>query len=178
MTPFCQASRHSLAYQFTINALLCPPHSQFLENNLHFQPCFGQNFNSQDTNFPNFRSQDPSFSRKIRSLDPTFWNPCGTHSTKKAECPPSSHKYTKLVQLGTVMHKSYLHKDVLLYLQNLTLTLIFTLTQLLYYKILQIMNTFDNIIRHVKVPHTWQHVVPIVQYSYQHSVGLDWKSIL
>ena len=32
------------------------------------------------------------------------------------------------------------------------------------------MNTFDNI-RHVKVPHTWH----IVQYSYQHSVGLEKK---
>ena len=49
---------------------------------------------------------------------------------------------------------------------------IFTLvTQLLYYKILHIMNTFDNIIRHVKVSHTWH----IVQYSYLHSVGLNEK---
>ena len=33
------------------------------------------------------------------------------------------------------------------------------------------MNTFDNDIKHVKVPHIWH----IVQYSYQHSVGLEKK---
>ena len=53
MTPFFQASRRSLAYQFTIIApLLRPPFSNFRKF-FHFQPCFGQNFNSQDVNFPN-----------------------------------------------------------------------------------------------------------------------------
>ena len=46
---------------FTINvSLMCPPPFKFLEM-LHFQPCFGQNFSSQDANFPNVRSQDRSF---------------------------------------------------------------------------------------------------------------------
>ena len=46
----------------------------------NFQPCFVQNFSSQDANFPNFHSpKTPHFSRKIRSPDPTFGNLCGTH---------------------------------------------------------------------------------------------------
>ena len=50
MTPFFQVSRRSLAYQFTIIApLLCPPFSNFRKI-FNFQPCFGQNFSSQDAN--------------------------------------------------------------------------------------------------------------------------------
>ena len=92
MTPFFQASRRSLAYQFTIIApLLCPPFSNFRKN-FNFQSCFGQNFSSQDANFPNFRSLDPSFFKKIRSLDPTFGNPCGTYPPKKKlSAPPGTN---------------------------------------------------------------------------------------
>ena len=61
-------------------AALMPPFSNFRKN-FHFQPCFGQNFSSEDANF---RSLDPHFSRKICSLDPTFGNPCGTHPPKKS----------------------------------------------------------------------------------------------
>ena len=83
MTPFFQASRRSLAYQFTIIApLWCPPFSNFRKI-FHFQPFFGQNFSSQDANFPNFRSQDPSFFKENPLLDPTFGNPCGTHPPEK-----------------------------------------------------------------------------------------------
>ena len=88
MTPFFQASRHSLAYQFTITAsLLCPPFSNFRKF-FHFQPCFGQNFSSQDANFPNFRSLDPSFSRKIRSLDPILETRVAHTHQKKSWVPP------------------------------------------------------------------------------------------
>ena len=84
-----QVSRRSVAYQFTINApLMCPPFSIFRKFFCIFSLIFGQNFSSQDANFPNFCSQDPSVSRKIRSLDPTFGNPCDTHLPKKVECPP------------------------------------------------------------------------------------------
>ena len=45
--------------KFAINAsLMCPHHLNF-KKILHFQPCFGQNFSSQDANFPNVRSKDP-----------------------------------------------------------------------------------------------------------------------
>ena len=85
MTPFFQASRHSLAYQFTIIApLLCPPFSNFRKV-FHFQPCFGQNFSSQDANFPNFRSLDPSFFKENLLPRPYFWN---IPTKKKVECPP------------------------------------------------------------------------------------------
>ena len=83
MTPFFQASRRSLADQFTLNAsLMCPPFS-ILRKILHFQPCFGQNFSSQDANFPNFCSQDPLIFQEIHFVDPTFGNLCGTYQKKK-----------------------------------------------------------------------------------------------
>ena len=89
MTPFFQATQRSLAYQFTIIApLLCPPFSNFWKN-FHFQPCFGQNFSSQDTNFPNFRSLDPSFFKENLLPRPYFWKPVWhTPTKKKVECPP------------------------------------------------------------------------------------------
>ena len=65
MIPFFQASRRSLAYQFTVNApLLCPLFSIF-RIFLHFQPCFGQNCSSLDPNFSKF-----SFTRPVHLL----WN--------------------------------------------------------------------------------------------------------
>ena len=74
---FFQAIRRSLAYQFTVNApLLCLPFSCFRKFS-HFQPWFGQNS----------ISLDPNFSRKIRSLNPTFWNPRGTHPPEKSWVP-------------------------------------------------------------------------------------------
>ena len=89
MTPFFQASRRSLAYQFTIIApLLCPPFSNFRKI-FNFQPCFGQNFSSQDANFPNFRSLDPSFFKENPLPRPYFWKPVWHIPTqKKVECPP------------------------------------------------------------------------------------------
>ena len=91
MTPFFQATRRSLAYQFTITApLLCPPFSNFRKN-FNFQPCFGQNFSSQDANFPNFRSLGPSFFKENPLPRPYLWKPVWhtpTKKKKKVECPP------------------------------------------------------------------------------------------
>ena len=91
MTPFFQASRRSLAYQLTIIApLLCPPFSN-VRKNFNFQPCFGQNFSSQDANFPNFRSLDPSFFKENPLPRPCFWKPVWHIPTqKKVECPPGT----------------------------------------------------------------------------------------
>ena len=83
MTPFFQASWRSLAYQFTGNApLMCPPIFNFWK---YFA------FSSLD---PNFCSQDPNFSKKICSFDPTFGNLCGTHPPpkKKSWVPPRGPK--------------------------------------------------------------------------------------
>ena len=89
MTPFFQATRRSLAYQFTIIVpLLCPPFSNFRKI-FNFQPCFGQNFSFQDANFPNFRSLDPSFFKENPLPRPYFWKPVWhTPTKKKVECPP------------------------------------------------------------------------------------------
>ena len=88
MTPFFQATRRSLAYQFTIIApLLMPPFSNFRKI-FHFYPCFGQNFSSQDANFPNFRSLDPSFFKENPLPRPYFWKPVWHTPTKKNSWVP------------------------------------------------------------------------------------------
>ena len=101
MTPFLQASRHSLAYQFTIIApLLCPPFSNFRKF-FHFQPCFGQNFSYQDANF---RSLDPLFFKENPLPIPYFWKPVWHIPTKKkVECPPG-------VRTSKMFH--FIHKNV------------------------------------------------------------------
>ena len=56
---------------------------------IHFQPFFLVKILAFKTQiFQIFVPKTPHFSRKIRSLDPTFGNPCGTHQSKKVECPP------------------------------------------------------------------------------------------
>ena len=68
MTLFFQASERSLAYQFTIIApLRC--HFKSSEKSCIFSLIFGQNFSSQDAKLLNFCAQDPSFFKKIRSLE-------------------------------------------------------------------------------------------------------------
>ena len=103
MTPFFQASRRSLAYQFTINTtLMCPPFSIFRKI-LHFQPFFGQNFSSQDANFPNFCSQEPSFFKENLLPIPYFWKPMWcTHTKKKLRYPPGL-KVTPLTSFVVIM---------------------------------------------------------------------------
>ena len=85
---FFQVSRRSLAYQITINAPLMYPHFQFLEIYCIFSLVFGQNFSFQAQNFRLFAPKAPNFSRKTRSLNPPFGNPCGTYPPKNGECPP------------------------------------------------------------------------------------------
>ena len=105
-----------------------------------------------------FLPQEQGFKMKISSIK---------FLTNNVQNMVISHKCTKLVQSCinlNVQRCSPLPS-------KFNFDFIFTPTQLLYNKILQIMNTFDNIIRHVKVPHTWH----IVQYSYQHSIGLEKK---
>ena len=66
---------------------------QFLEKKMHFQPCFGQNCSSQDANFLNFRSQDPSFFKENPLSRPyTSGNPCGTHPPKKTTTTTTTTK--------------------------------------------------------------------------------------
>ena len=89
MTPFFQASRRSLAYQFTVNApLLCPLFSIFRKL-LHFQPCSGQNFSSLDPNFSKFSFPRPQFLKEKPLPRPYILKPAWHTSTKKkVECPP------------------------------------------------------------------------------------------
>ena len=70
-----------------IAPLLCPPFSNFIKI-FHFQHCFGQNFSSQDANFPNFRSLDPSFFKKNPLPRHYFWKPVWHIPTKKNWVPP------------------------------------------------------------------------------------------
>ena len=61
----------------------CDSRFQVLENfRIFSHACFGQNSISLDP-------------KKIRSLDPTFWNPRGTHPPEKVECPPRVYRPTK-----------------------------------------------------------------------------------
>ena len=85
---FFQATWRSLAYQFTIiGPLLCPPFSNFRKI-FNFQPCYGQNFSSQDANFPNFRSLNPSFFKENPLPRPYFWKPVWHTPTKKKSWVP------------------------------------------------------------------------------------------
>ena len=57
--PLFQFSRCSTL--FTINVPLMCPQFSILQKICISEPCFAQNFSSQDASFPNFHSQDPSF---------------------------------------------------------------------------------------------------------------------
>ena len=87
--PLFQASRRSLAYQFTVNApLLCPLFSIFIKF-LHFQPCFGQNSSSLDPNFSKFSFPRPAFFKENPLPRPyilkSAWH---TPTKKKLSAPP------------------------------------------------------------------------------------------
>ena len=80
--PFCQASRRSLVYQFTINVPLMSwstPHFKFVEKLCIFSIIFAQSLRSQDAKFLNFHSQDPSFFKENLLPRPYFWKPAHTH---------------------------------------------------------------------------------------------------
>ena len=88
MTSFFQASRRSLAYQFTVNApLLWPPFSIFRKF-LDFRPCFGQNSSSLDPNFSKFSFPRPPFFKENPLLRPYFLKPAWHTSTKKKLSAP------------------------------------------------------------------------------------------
>ena len=75
-----------------------PPWFSIFRTILHFQPWFGQNLSSQEPNFPNFCSQDPSFFLKENLLTrPYFWKPTWHTSTEKKKnktwlCPLQGHE--------------------------------------------------------------------------------------
>ena len=89
MTPFFQASRRSLAHQFTLDAPpLCPLFSIFRKF-LDFQPCFGQNSSSLDPNFSKFSFPRPTFFQENPLPRPYILKPAWhTPTKKKVECPP------------------------------------------------------------------------------------------
>ena len=118
MTPFFQATRRSLAYQFTIIApLLCPQFSHFRKI-FNFQPCFGQNFSSQDANFPNFRSLDPSFFKENPLPRPYFWKPVWHTPTKKKSWvpPPGTISQATMNQfMSNLVYEGFFHHVLLKY---------------------------------------------------------------
>ena len=71
MTPFFQASRLSLAYQFTINVQLMCPHFQLLEKFYIFSLVLAKISAVKMQIFQILVPKTPHFSRKIPSLDPT-----------------------------------------------------------------------------------------------------------
>ena len=76
-----------------------PPIFNFRKIFCIFNPCFGQNFNSQDANFTNFRSQDPSFFKENLFPRPYFWKLVWHTSTKKCWVPLPLGLYTPNAQL-------------------------------------------------------------------------------
>ena len=107
MTSFFQASRHSLAYQFTINAPLmwCPPFSIFGKI-LHLQPCFWPKFQLSRHKMLNFRSQDPSFFEKNPLPRPYFLKPLRPYQPTKKSCVPPHNgthyncQYQSMIKCG------------------------------------------------------------------------------
>ena len=83
MTPFFETSHRSLAYQFTINALLLCPLFSIFRKFLHFQPSFGQNSSSLDPNFSKFLFLRPLFFKENLLPRPYILKPAWHTSTKK-----------------------------------------------------------------------------------------------
>ena len=74
--------------------LSCAHHFPFFKENLCiFSLVLAKIWAFKTEIFKIFVPKTPHFSRKIRSLDPTFGNPCGTHPTKKLSAPhPGSRR--------------------------------------------------------------------------------------
>ena len=103
MTPFFQASRRSLAHQFTINALLLCPLLSIFRHFLHFQPCFGQNFSSLDPNFSKFLFPRPHFLKENPLPRPYILKPAWhTPTKKKVDCPPGTDICALLSDCGKI----------------------------------------------------------------------------
>ena len=107
MTPFFQASRRSLAHQFTVNApLLCPLFSIFRKF-LHFQPCFGQNSSSLDPKFSKFSFPRPPFFKENLLPRPYILKPVWlTPTKKKLSAPQDSHVFECISYVLEIMHSS------------------------------------------------------------------------
>ena len=85
MTPFFHASRRSLAYHiYRQCAALVTPFSIFRKC-LHFQPCFGHNSSSLDTNFSKFSFPIPPFFKENQLPRPYISKPLWHTSTKKKD---------------------------------------------------------------------------------------------
>ena len=92
MTPFFlgQSALPSLPIYHHCAALVPPPpHFKILEQISIFSLVLVKISALKTQICTIFVPKTPHFSKKIRSLDPTFGNPCGTHPPKKkVECPP------------------------------------------------------------------------------------------
>ena len=89
-------------------AALVPPHFQILEKNSIFSLVLVKISALKMQIFPIFVPKTPHFSRKIRSLDPTSGNPCGTPTKKKESPPPRRGFNTVLISKYTQKHvKNY-----------------------------------------------------------------------
>ena len=76
-------------------AALVPPIFKFLKKFPFFSLVLVK-FSALKTQiFKIFVPKTPHFSRKIRSLDPTFGNPCGTHPPKKKLSAPPGSRATR-----------------------------------------------------------------------------------
>ena len=84
--PLFQASRRSVAYQFTINAPLTCPHFQFLEEICIFSLVLAKISALKTQMFQIFVPKTPHISRKIRSQDPTLETRVAHTHPKKVEC--------------------------------------------------------------------------------------------
>ena len=97
MTPF-QASRRSLAYQFTVNVPLTCPHFQLLEKICIFSLILGQNVSSQNAIFQNIRSQDPLFFQGKSSPKTQLLETRAAHTHQKKGCaPPAFYSISKTI---------------------------------------------------------------------------------
>ena len=93
MTPFFQANQRSLAYQFTTNVpLMCPPFSIFRKFCI-FSLVLAKISALKTQIFQIFVPKTPYFSRKIRSLDPTFENRVAHTHQKKSWVPPPPGRF-------------------------------------------------------------------------------------
>ena len=86
-----------------------PPYFKFLRKFCIISSIFGQNSSSQDTQFQNFCSLDPSFIKEICFLDPALGNPCGTCTHQKYSwVPPQAWTQNSLVKSLSVTDLSFI----------------------------------------------------------------------
>ena len=86
-------------------AALVPPHFQILERFSIFSLVLVKISTLKTQIFKIFVPKTPHFSRKIRSLDPTFGNLCGTHPPKKKLSAPRGGGGSHIFFGGYVPHR-------------------------------------------------------------------------